>query len=264
MAIPVLMYHSIVNEKTNGLHRTIISKKQFQAQIDWLHSNGYESISPYQAYSILKNKQDCSKKIVLTFDDGYKSYFDIALPILSSAGYRATLFLTTSFVDQQKYPTQIISNNKLHEYDRPLNTNELKDLINAKWHIENHTNSHISLYKQTNKIIELELNSSNIYIKNKIGFTPKSFAYPYGAYDSKSFKVVQMKFEMAFTTHPGLWKITDALHRIPRIEINNELEINEFVDHIHGKKETMISNFKSLIRSNMKLYDFIRKFIALK
>ncbi len=258
MAIPVLMYHSIVNETTKGLHRTIISKHQFQEQIEWLYAHGYESISPLEANSILKNKQSYSKKVVLTFDDGYKSYHNIALPILNNAHYKATLFLTTNFLDQKCYPNELVSKNLLQNSDRPLNTNELNDLLNAQWHIGNHTCTHASLYKKANELIEYELDTSNVFIKNKIGFMPKFFAFPYGAYDTKSLNIVQKKFEMAFTTHPGLWKAADAIHRIPRIEINNGLGINDFADLINGKKETITSNIKSKMRKYMWFYDFVR------
>src|SRR6188474_763852 len=40
--------------------------------------------------------------VMVTFDDGYRSCHDVALPILRAVGVRATFFITTSFVSQRK------------------------------------------------------------------------------------------------------------------------------------------------------------------
>ena len=66
-----------------------------------LLSNGYKFISLDRLHEILLNQEKVSKKIVMTFDDGYKDNFDLAYPILKKYDIPFTIFVTTSFPEKK-------------------------------------------------------------------------------------------------------------------------------------------------------------------
>ena len=80
MKIPVLVYHSINNNKSN-LSLTI---NDFEKQIKFLNKSGFETIS------FDKIDKDKKKQIIITFDDGYKDTCQFALPILKKYNFKAT------------------------------------------------------------------------------------------------------------------------------------------------------------------------------
>jgi peptidoglycan/xylan/chitin deacetylase (PgdA/CDA1 family) len=80
MKIPVLVYHSINNDKSN----LSLKIDNFEKQIKFLYKSGFKTVSFDE---IDKNKK---KQIIITFDDGYKDTCQFALPILKKYNFKAT------------------------------------------------------------------------------------------------------------------------------------------------------------------------------
>ncbi len=88
--VPILMYHHLSEDVTNS---EMVSPEQFEAQIRALTEAGYTSISfdELQAY-VLRGEPLPEKPVVITFDDGYRSNYTLAYPILQKYGMKATIF----------------------------------------------------------------------------------------------------------------------------------------------------------------------------
>ena len=88
--VPILMYHHLSEDVTNS---EMVSPEQFEAQIRALAEAGYTGISfdELQAY-VLRGEPFPEKPVVITFDDGYRSNYTLAYPILQKYGMKATIF----------------------------------------------------------------------------------------------------------------------------------------------------------------------------
>lgn len=88
--VPILMYHHLSEDVTNS---EMVSPEQFEAQIRALAEAGYTGISfdELQAY-VLRGEPLPEKPVVITFDDGYRSNYTLAYPILQKYGMKATIF----------------------------------------------------------------------------------------------------------------------------------------------------------------------------
>ena len=88
--VPILMYHHLSEDVTNS---EIVSPEQFEAQIRALSEAGYTGVSfdELQAY-VLRGEPLPEKPVVITFDDGYRSNYTLAYPILQKYGMKATIF----------------------------------------------------------------------------------------------------------------------------------------------------------------------------
>src|ERR1035437_7024182 len=90
VSVPILMYHSISDDAETGVHpyyRTSTSPQQFASQMKHLHDNGYRTVSLTEVVSQLQGQNAVAdNRVVITFDDGYRNFYNHAFPVLSRYG----------------------------------------------------------------------------------------------------------------------------------------------------------------------------------
>ena len=96
----VLMYHRFEDQRFPS---TSISSKNFQNQINYLKENNF-NILPISDLLLFfnKNYDIPEKSVFITIDDGYKSFYEHAFPILKENKLPFSLFLSTKFVSNEK------------------------------------------------------------------------------------------------------------------------------------------------------------------
>jgi peptidoglycan/xylan/chitin deacetylase (PgdA/CDA1 family) len=97
----VLMYHRIV-----GPDRTMrgTAAEDFAAQLRWLRDR-CELIHPDDLEErALRDRRKARPAVLVTFDDGYRDYHDLAYPVLKALGIPALVFVATSFLDEGGVP----------------------------------------------------------------------------------------------------------------------------------------------------------------
>jgi peptidoglycan/xylan/chitin deacetylase (PgdA/CDA1 family) len=106
-ALFVLNYHRVGNPKIQGGYDTAVfsaTAEDFEAQITELKRK-FTIIQLAEAFEYIENPSKLHNFcVLLTFDDGYRDNYDLAFPILRSAGVPATFFLTTSYVNGDALP----------------------------------------------------------------------------------------------------------------------------------------------------------------
>lgn len=167
--VPILVYHSFGGapaKKENNLqtHYRITAEK-FENQMKYLSDNGYHPIS-FAAYadSLKNNTKLPDKAVVLSFDDGWKTQYKYAVPILEKYKFTATFFIITDYID--------------HNYKAYMNWNDLKDLVKNNFDIESHTKTHPMLTRLDAKHLADELAGSKKKLEDKLGIEVTALAYP--------------------------------------------------------------------------------------
>ena len=95
-AVPVLTYHRFGDNCDSPL---CMPAEVFEAQLGYLKKNGYHSVTPEEMLDFLQYRRALPKKSVwITMDDGYRSTYQVAYPLLKKYGFTATLFIYTDFV----------------------------------------------------------------------------------------------------------------------------------------------------------------------
>ncbi|TFG35675.1 MAG: polysaccharide deacetylase, partial [Desulfobacterales bacterium] len=103
--VTVLIYHRFGEDR---YPTTNVSAERFREQLAYLMINNYQVISVSDLVSAIEHKTPLpDKAVVITIDDGYRSVFDVAWPILQSFGYPFTVFLYVKGIDSgsQAYMT---------------------------------------------------------------------------------------------------------------------------------------------------------------
>jgi peptidoglycan/xylan/chitin deacetylase (PgdA/CDA1 family) len=96
----VLLYHRVGRA---GDRFPNLDVARFEAQMRWLRAN-CDVIDPddLQKRAVAPSNRRGRQAVVVTFDDGYRDYFDNAYPVLKAHGVRAINFLCTQFVDDSR------------------------------------------------------------------------------------------------------------------------------------------------------------------
>jgi peptidoglycan/xylan/chitin deacetylase (PgdA/CDA1 family) len=185
LRIPILMYHSISDEPESGhpYYWINTSPRRFAEHMKYLHKNGYSVINLSEAARIISPGSSGSansqtfhhsnipqKKVVLTFDDGYKDFYTQAFPVLKEYDFCATIFLPTKFIGNRKLNLR----GKEH-----LGWKDIKELHKVGVAFGSHTVSHPHLKSLDKSKIEHEVKESKVIIEDEIGKSVESFSYPF-------------------------------------------------------------------------------------
>jgi peptidoglycan/xylan/chitin deacetylase (PgdA/CDA1 family) len=171
--VPILMYHSISDNlfgKSHPYYQINTSVEVFDRQMRWLRNQGYRTIDLCQLTDGFERREDLTKTVVLTFDDGYRDFIDGAMPVLKQCGFSATIFLATGRI--QDPPVRLNG----AEY---LTWQEVRELHAQGISFGSHTVTHPDMRSLGPEQIEYELGYSKEVIEQKLGVAVSSFAYPF-------------------------------------------------------------------------------------
>ena len=91
--VPILMYHHLV-EKQKPDNWDTMSVTRFRQQIQALAQAGYTAVTFDDLRQYVNEGIDLPEKsVVITFDDGYASNYELAVPVLEEFGMKATVFI---------------------------------------------------------------------------------------------------------------------------------------------------------------------------
>ncbi|GAB4116226.1 MAG: hypothetical protein Kow00103_11680 [Candidatus Caldatribacteriota bacterium] len=180
--IPILTYHNFSSETEESYK---INLKKFDEQMNYLATHNYSVISLSRLLAIKDKNELPPKPVIISIDDGYKSTYTLAYPLLKKYNFPATLFLYADFIENNQYS---------------LTWEEIKEMSNHNFEIGSHSLSHPNLlqYKKGEREedymarIKKEIFLSKEILENRLGKKVKFFAYPYGAYSSLVKELVLM------------------------------------------------------------------------
>jgi peptidoglycan/xylan/chitin deacetylase (PgdA/CDA1 family) len=180
--VPILMYHSVSEDAEAGTHpyfRTCTSPQRFAEQIRFLRDQGYRTESLAAVAAQLKASEEGSgtgsedgteKRVIITFDDGFRDFLAHAFPVLQECGFGATVFLPTAFIGDDAVSFK----------GKPcLTWHEVRELAGHGIHFGSHTVTHPQLRQLDAAAIRSEIGDSKQKIEEKLGRAVDSFAYPY-------------------------------------------------------------------------------------
>lgn len=164
MMAPILLYHHVSD---HGSGRYYIPVAAFHEQMQYLHDQGYTSISISQLASAIRGETALPEKpVAITFDDGYLDIYANALPVMKEYGFTGVAYVITGTLEE----------GKTYGY---MQESELKALLAAGWEIGSHSVTHDDLTKSKLGIGN-EMKQSKAALEKLFGVPILSFAYPFG------------------------------------------------------------------------------------
>jgi peptidoglycan/xylan/chitin deacetylase (PgdA/CDA1 family) len=221
--IPILVYHGIDSKRMTPY---AISPGKFMRQMQCLRIAGYGTtkIKDILAFVEGKNRKRVPKKILLTFDDGYRDFIKWGLPVLKENDFSALVSVVTECCDLADL------GGGCSRFRSPtMSWREVKEIQRAGVEIASHGVTHERLTEISQADKKREIKESKRKIEEKLGEPICTFCYPYGAFDEDAAGTVrQCGYRIGLTTEAGLVKKNDDAATLKRITIDDDLSLIEF------------------------------------
>jgi peptidoglycan/xylan/chitin deacetylase (PgdA/CDA1 family) len=192
--LAILCYHRF----GNGRSKLSVSVQDFSEQMQYLAAQGYNVVSLRDLPAILRGELPMPPKAVaITIDDGYRSTFEIAYPILARHGFPATVFLYTDFAglpDAMTWPQMMEMS--------------ASGLIDIQPHSKTHANLSLRPSGESDRSyaerLRQEIEVPSAEIERRLGQSIYAFAYPYGDANETVTELIKGHgIEVALTVSPG-------------------------------------------------------------
>jgi peptidoglycan/xylan/chitin deacetylase (PgdA/CDA1 family) len=167
--INVIYYHDIVDGEGYSFMR--INFEVFKKQMEYIASKGYETVR----FNDLKTDDDeryDPKRIIIAFDDGWKSNFTKIYELMKSLGLKYNIYLAVKEIGTNP------------EY---LTWTEVRKMHDEGWvGFGVHTYTHPDMSDISKIEPEVEFTKANTIFEEQLGYKPVDFCYPFGAYSEES------------------------------------------------------------------------------
>lgn len=209
---PILLYHHIEGETSTSRYQ--VSVLDFREQMNTLIELGFSPI-PISLFldALIEGKEIPAKPIVITFDDGHESVYENAFPIMNELGFPGVFYIVS---------------NRINNSPGFVNTEELKEMVEAGWEIGSHGYTHADLTINHDGVYD-EVAYSKIDLEKALSTSVETFAYPFGKIDPfVAEKVINVQYRAGlglgkFTTHT-----LNTLFYLDRIEIHGDFSLDYF------------------------------------
>ncbi len=209
--LTILSYHEITEPEQALVPQYAVSPTLFVRHLDWLKNQGYQFVSLGQVIQARQGGPALPEKAVLiTFDDGYRSVYTQALPILKLFQAPAVIAVVGQWMDSQdtlRMDGQTVARERL------LSWAELKAMADSGL-VEVASHSHdlhqgvvgnpqgnrqaaattrrylgkgqYEKEEDYRRRVSADLRRSSQRIKQEIGRAPRAMVWPYGRYNASS------------------------------------------------------------------------------
>ena len=197
------MYHRF-NE--NKYPSTNIKMDIFEKHIEVIKDKNYQFENPEEFRKKFNFPKD-EKKILITIDDAFLSFYENAWPFLKKNKIPFILFVSTEPVGKKGYMTW----------------DQIKEVEKEKFaYIGNHSHSHEYLINLSFSEFKNDINKSINIFKSQLGYNPVFYSHPFGEYSQKQIKFLRENFEFAFGQHSGVIDVNKDKYQLPRFPINEK------------------------------------------
>ncbi len=251
----VLNYHDIVGAEgaKPPFNAMDVSVDHLEEQLVWLKKNGYDIISVQRLIDAAAGKDSIPHKaVLLTFDDGYQSFYTRVLPLLKKYNYPATLALVGNWMDGTEKPDepgkQLLSWNQVRE----LQESGLVEIASHSYNLHKSVlanpqgnmqaaavtrqyDKESASYEnddQYRKRIHNAMQKSSEFIFQHTGFRPRVLVWPYGEYNEMSVDAArEAGMPITMELNDGNNTLAD-LATLRRLILVDNPEIKQFVDMV--------------------------------
>ena len=203
MGVLSLMYHRF-NE--NKYPSTNIQMDIFKKQINIIKELKYEFYDPNEfTENFLLPKKN--KKILITIDDAFSSFYENAWPFLKENKIPFILFVSTEVVGKFNY----------------MNWDQIKEIEKENFaYIGNHSHAHDYLVDLSKEKLFKDIENAKKIFVSKLGYNPIFFSYPFGEYSNEIKEHISENFMFSFGQHSGVIDINKNKFELPRFPINEK------------------------------------------
>ena len=260
----VLAYHDVEDDAADQRYLSVRTSA-LNEQISWLLHNGYHAISVQDILDAHDGKKTLPPKaVLLSFDDGYSSFYTRVWPLLQAWNVPALWAPVGSWVDtpenqkvnfgglmtpRDRFATwdmvrelsrspliEIGSHTWASHYGIPANPQGSREPAIANRFYDKATGRY-ETDRQFNQRIGDDVRKVTEKITQVTGKAPRAWVWPYGAANGTSLAIArQQGYELAITLEDGLGNVQE-LGNIPRLLIAGNPSLKAFASTVSQVQE---------------------------
>lgn len=234
--LPVLMYHHVVQDGQECNEMTVTAGR-LEEDLKWLAGNGYTTVLPRE---LAAGEPLPEKPVLLTFDDGYRSSYELAYPLLEK--YEAKAVISIMVYMQAAGSGEFLSWDMCREMaasglvEIGSHTYKLHNLdgrggsftpggINGVQRKPEETDGEFQA-----RVLD-DIQQSYDLIEAELGQAPVFFAYPYGLTDPDADPLIQELFPVTAVTgaRPRAADLSLGLYNLPRCTVTMETSLKRLM-----------------------------------
>ncbi len=207
-AAVVIQYHHISDATPAA---TSTAPAVFAAHLDYLADNGFQVVPLLHLVALLHQGRPLpDRTVAITFDDGYRSIYDSAFPLLKARGWPFTVFVNSQSHDRH-----------LANF---MSWDQVRELVAAGVTIGNHSHSHTQLLRrqagetasQWEARVTAEIIEAEKRIEAETGQNQRLLAYPYGEFNNALRRLLKRIRYVGFGQQSGPLASYSDLQALPR------------------------------------------------
>lgn len=286
VTLTVLSYHDIRDDvaESGDADAYAVSTQNFAAHLDWLHGNGYQPVSLQQVIDASQGGKPLpDKALLLTFDDGLRSVYTHAFPLLRAYGYPAVAAAVTSWIDMPPGST-VDYGPRLFGPEDFLTWAQMREMqASGLVEVVSHSHAmHLGLRSnpQGNTMpaatvrqyladqaryetdeeyrarVHADLAASAAAIERELGQRPRAIVWPYAAYSNITNRIaddlgMRMSFDLEGRDQPV--GPGSNLHGLARLLIFDNPQVNDLVYEL--RRDRQLEGMRAIQLDMDYLYD---------
>ena len=233
--LPILMYHHVVEDGQECNDMTV-TVSRLREDLQWLRDNGYHTVLPRE---LAAGDPLPDKPILITFDDGYRSNYNLAFPLFQEFEAKAVISIMVYMQDNAAsdfitWPmcremidsglVEIGSHTYfLHNLGERGGTFDPEGVNGVQREPEETDESF-----QTRVLDDIQ--KSYDLIAEKLEQPPTFFAYPFGLTEPDADGLIRDLFPVTAVTLPGKADLTDGLYDLPRYTVTMSRSLDSILN----------------------------------
>src|SRR5438445_12046388 len=171
--VPVLQYDglgvSLPADVDDRLASHWVTPVGLGRQLGLIREFGHRVVRLYDAWARGEDEWPARSPVVLTFDDGRATDYEVAFPLLLAAGVRAEFFVNTATIERAGH----------------LTWSQIMEMHRAGMSFQSHAHDHVLLPGLPERLLRNELQTSKRLIEDRVGLGVDFLATPYGLLDRR-------------------------------------------------------------------------------
>lgn len=208
----VLTFHSVSDEVAGPIG---ISPATFAMQMRALAEAGYRSLTVDEFIGWHAGGSVGERRVLVTFDDAYVDFAEVAVPIMQQHGFTAVNFVPSALVGRAAQWSGAM---------RPARAimpwPQLRALAAAGFEFGAHGRTHADLTRLEPAEREREIADSRAELGDGLGRAVASFAAPYGAVSAPVIEAIRRHYRAGFGVRLAPATRRDDRFDLPRIDMH--------------------------------------------
>ena len=262
--LPVLLYHDIADGSAHpAFRRFVVPPSLLDEHMSALKSAGYQTANASELPGDQHATAHDSQRVYVTFDDGFSSFADKAVPTLTRYGMTGTVFVPTAYVGGPAGWLASIDEDRR----RLMAWADLAAVIGSGMEVGAHGHRHLQCDLVPRDLVQSELHNGRTLLEDHLGVPIRSMAYPFGWHDRAVRAAVrstgyEVAFEVGDNVQRGASPATssDKILRIRRLVVDTDVSGDDLLHLIkHGRRGPAAQRARCMVRPAWRV---VRRFSA--